>query len=85
VACAAGISLVTVFPLILAECPRHQHASELCAGLESLYALTVAQERSKKGKFKNLWATLGMVLYSCDPQALPSLATELKRYLPAGK
>jgi len=73
-----------VFPLILAECPRHQHASELCAGLESLYALTVAQERRKKGKFKNLWATLGMVLYSCDPQALPSLATELKRYLPAG-
>ena len=72
-----------VFPLILAECPRDEHASELCAGLQSLYALTVREERSKKGKFKNLWATLGMVLYSCDPQTLPSLATELKRFLPA--
>jgi hypothetical protein len=69
-----------VFPLILAECPRPEHASELCAGLESLYSLTVREER---GNFKNLWATLGMVLYSCDPQTLPSLASELKRYLPA--
>lgn len=72
-----------VFPLILAECPRHEHASELCAGLKSLYSLTAKEERSKRSKFKNLWATLGMVLYSCDPQTLPSLASELKRYLPA--